>query len=206
MEITNRKEHWEKVYGTRQPDEVSWFQLYPASSMEFVKAFKLTRDTAIIDVGGGDSRFADSLLEAGFTDITVLDISAKAIARAQARLGKKAELVKWIVSDILDFKPGRLYGFWHDRAAFHFLNQEEHANAYVRIAEQGIAPGGFLVLGTFSDEGPEKCSGLEVQQYSEKSMSYKFEGGFERIRCKTEAHQTPFATTQQFLFCSFRKK
>lgn len=203
---TTKKEHWEKIYATKQPNEVSWTQVYPASSMEFVKLFDLKKDARIIDIGGGDSKFVDALLEEGFTNVTVLDISANAIERAKVRLGEKASKVNWVVSDVLDFVPTEQYDFWHDRAAFHFLIKETDADKYVNIATKGIANGGHLVLGTFSEEGPQKCSGLEIKQYSETSMSHKFEEGFERIKCKSEEHKTPFNTTQNFLFCSFKKK
>lgn len=203
METINRKEHWEKIYSTKQPNEVSWFQVYPKTSMEFVKLFDLSKTASIIDIGGGDSHFVDSLLEAGYTNITVLDISSHAIERAKLRLGKKAEQVKWIVSDITEFVPQEKYDLWHDRAAFHFLISEEQADKYVEIAHNGISDKGILILGTFSESGPKKCSALDIKQYSEKSMSEKFVKYFKRFKCITEDHQTPFNTTQNFLFCSF---
>lgn len=205
MEATERKSHWENIYCTKAENEVSWFQQYPKTSMSFVELFSLNKNSKIIDIGGGDSHFVDALLEAGFTDVTVLDISANAIERAKVRLGEKAGKVKWIVSDVTEFVPAEQYDFWHDRAAFHFLTDERLADKYVEIANKGIAQDGFLVLGTFSVNGPKKCSGLEIKQYSEESMSYKFEKYFKRVKCVTEDHQTPFNTTQNFLFCSFQK-
>lgn len=200
------KDHWEKIYATKNPNEVSWFQVYPKTSMEFVELFKLEKDAKIIDIGGGDSNFVNSLIEKGFTNVTVLDISENAIERAKKRLGEKASQVKWIVSDVTDFIPTEQYDFWHDRAAFHFLINEELVDKYVEIANKGIASNGFLVLGTFSENGPQKCSGLEIHQYSEKSMSHKFENGFQRMKCVKEDHVTPFNTTQNFLFCSFQRE
>lgn len=200
------KEHWENIYSTKNEKEVSWFQQYPKTSMDFVELFSLQKNSKIIDIGGGDSNFVDALLEAGYTNITVLDISAKAIERAKIRIGKKAELVKWIVSDVTEFKPDEKYDFWHDRAAFHFLTDESLADKYLEIANAGIAESGFLVLGTFSVSGPKKCSGLEIKQYSEASMSHKFEKYFKRFKCVREDHQTPFNTTQNFVFCSFKKE
>ena len=200
------KEHWEAIYSSKQEQEVSWFQPYPASSMQFVELFDLPYDANIIDIGGGDSHFVDALLEKGYRNIWVLDISALAIERAKQRLGNRAAHVHWVVSDIIDFVPPVLFDFWHDRAAFHFLTTEEAVARYVRIAESSILQGGILVLGTFSDKGPEKCSGLEIKQYSEASMSSRFEISFERIRCIEEDHLTPFNTIQNFLFCSFRRK
>jgi 2-polyprenyl-3-methyl-5-hydroxy-6-metoxy-1,4-benzoquinol methylase len=206
METVTRKEHWENIYCTKQENEVSWFQQYPKTSMSFVELFSLKKDSKIIDIGGGDSHFVDALLEAGFTNVTVLDISAKAIERAKIRLGKNADKVKWIVSDVTEFVPTEKYDFWHDRAAFHFLTEEAQADKYVEITNKGIAENGILVLGTFSVSGPKKCSGLEIKQYSEESMSGKFEKYFNRVKCITEDHQTPFNTTQNFLFCSFKKQ
>lgn len=202
----NNKEHWENIYSTKKSDEVSWFQPYPTTSMEFVDLFKLPVDSAIIDIGGGDSCLADALLEKNYSKITVLDISANAIDRAKKRLGEKADKVNWIVSDILEFIPKEKYDFWHDRAAFHFLTSEEKINQYVRIATNSINKNGILVLGTFAEDGPVKCSGLDIKQYNENSIASKFETDFRRIFCKTEVHETPFHTMQHFLFCSFQKK
>jgi 2-polyprenyl-3-methyl-5-hydroxy-6-metoxy-1,4-benzoquinol methylase len=205
METLQKKEHWENIYSTKTENEVSWFQQYPKTSMEFVGLFSLKKDSKIIDIGGGDSHFVDALLEAGFSNVTVLDISSKAIERAKIRLGKSAEKVKWIVSDIIDFVPEEQYDFWHDRAAFHFLTEKTQADKYVEIANKGISGNGILVLGTFSVDGPKKCSSLEIRQYSEESMSGKFEKYFKRVKCITEDHKTPFNTIQNFLFCSFKK-
>lgn len=206
METVIAKEHWEKIYSTKQATEVSWFQQYPKTSMEFVELFDLPTNAAIIDIGGGDSNFVDALLDKGFKNVTVLDISANAIERAKSRLGDKANLVKWVVSDITDFKPDQQYDFWHDRAAFHFLTNEENVNTYIEIATSAIKPEGILILGTFSENGPKKCSGLDIKQYSEYTMSAKFENDFKRIKCITEDHTTPFNTIQNFLFCSFIRK
>jgi len=206
MDSSIKKEHWENVFTTKQETEVSWFQPYPKTSIEFVKLFNLPFDANIIDIGGGDSHFVDALLEEGYQNIWVLDISENALSRAKKRLGEKANKVNWVVSDIIDFIPTVTYDFWHDRAAFHFLTTEENINKYVGIAEKGIKTNGILVLGTFSETGPTKCSGLEIKQYSETSMSSRFELSFDRVKCITEEHQTPFNTTQNFLFCSFKKK
>ena len=206
MDINVKKEHWENVFTTKQETEVSWFQPYPKTSIEFVKLFNLPFDANIIDIGGGDSHFVDALLEEGYQNIWVLDISENALSRAKKRLGEKENKVNWVVSDIIDFIPNVTFDFWHDRAAFHFLTTEENINKYVGIAEKGIKTNGILVLGTFSETGPTKCSGLEIKQYSETSMSSRFELSFDRVKCITEEHQTPFNTTQNFLFCSFKKK
>lgn len=202
----NTKMHWEKIYRTKAEDQVSWFQPYPKKSMEFVELFNLPLTANIIDIGGGDSHFVDALLAKGYQNIWVLDISANALERAKNRLGEKASIVHWIVSDVAEFIPPVHFDFWHDRAAFHFLTTEDKIYKYVSIAENAIKQNGYLILGTFSENGPKKCSGLEVKQYSEVSMSARFEIAFDRIKCIQEDHKTPFNTIQNFLFCSFQKK
>ena len=202
---TQEKLHWEKIYSTKGETEVSWFQQYPKTSMEFLELFKLPLAANIIDIGGGDSRLVDVLLGKGFQNIWVLDISANAIERAKHRLGEKAFKVNWIVSDITEFEPSVQFDFWHDRAAFHFLTTEEKIYKYVSIAEDAIKKDGYLVLGTFSENGPKKCSGLDIRQYSERSMSARFEVSFKRIKCVQEPHTTPLNIIQNYLFCSFKK-
>lgn len=200
------QQHWDKLYSTKAEDEVSWFQPYPKTSMEFVELFNLPLNANIIDIGGGDSHFVDAMLDKGYKNIYVLDISVNAIERAKQRLGTKASKVHWIISDITEFKPSVQFDFWHDRAAFHFLLTEDKIYKYVSIAENAIKKDGYLILGTFSENGPTKCSGLEIKQYSEASMSARFEVDFNRIKCIQEDHTTPFDTVQNFLFCSFQKK
>lgn len=204
MNISEQK-HWDKVYSTKAEEELSWFQLYPKTSMEFVELFNLPLTANIIDIGGGDSHFVDALIDKGYQNIWVLDISARAIERAKQRLGKKASRVNWIVSDIIDFESSVRFDFWHDRAAFHFLTTEDKIYKYVSIAEDAIKKDGYLILGTFSESGPTKCSGLDIMQYSEASMSARFEIAFDRVKCVQEDHLTPFNTAQSFLFCSFKK-
>jgi len=200
------KEHWEKLFATKGENEVSWFQPYPKTSIEFLELFKLPLTANIIDIGGGDSNLVDVLLDKGYKNIWVLDISANAIEKAKKRLGEDANNVHWIISDVTEFVPPVQFDFWHDRAAFHFLTTEENIGKYVSIAEHAIKKGGYFLLGTFSEQGPQKCSGLEIKQYSEASMSARFEISFERIKCIHEDHMTPFNTVQNFLFCSFKKK
>ena len=200
-----QKEHWEHIYASKAGEEVSWFQPYPATSMAFVELFSLPLTANIIDIGGGDSHFVDALLNKGYQNIWVLDISASALERAKIRLGAKGVNVHWIVSDIIDFQPPVQFDFWHDRAAFHFLTSEDNIYTYVALAEKAIKKDGYLVLGTFSDQGPHTCSGLDIKQYSEASMSARFEIAFERIKCIREDHITPANTRQSFLFCSFKK-
>ena len=205
MEVSEQQ-HWNKVYGTKAENEVSWFQPYPKTSMAFVALFDLPLTANIIDVGGGDSHFVDALLDKGYQNIWVLDISDIAIEKAKQRLGAKAANIHWIVSDVTTFTPTVQFDFWHDRAAFHFLTSEDKIYQYVFTAENAIKKDGYLILGTFSENGPEKCSGLAIKQYSETSMSARFEVAFDRIKCISEDHTTPFNTVQNFLFCSFKKR
>lgn len=206
MENFNRKKHWENIYQTKPLNEVSWYQPTPETSLSFIKEFNIPKTARIIDVGGGDSFFADHLLALGYEDITVLDISEAALERAKLRLGENAAKVKWIVSDAANFEPTEKYDFWHDRAAFHFLTQEEEIEAYLQIVQKGLSEQGILVIGTFSEQGPTKCSGIEIKQYSAQSMEEKLKKFFQKIDCKEVNHETPFNTLQQFIFCSFKKR
>jgi ubiquinone/menaquinone biosynthesis C-methylase UbiE len=205
MEKFDRKKHWENIYLTKELKDVSWFQPNPATSLDFFKLFNVPLTAKVIDIGGGDSLLVDHLLELGYKDISVLDISAVAIERAKQRLGDKSKLVKWIVSDAVSFKPTEKYNFWHDRAAFHFLTDEQEISHYLDTAQQFIHPDGILVIGTFSEQGPKKCSGIDIKQYSETSMTDRLKKFFEKIKCITVDHKTPFETIQNFVFCSFRK-
>lgn len=200
------KEYWENIFRSKSEKEVSWFQEYPKTSMEFIELFKLPVTANIIDIGGGESHFVDALLEKGYQNIWVLDISSNAIEKAKQRLGARASQVHWVVSDITELVTDVVFDFWHDRAAFHFLTTEDSIYKYVSIAEDAIKKDGYLILGTFSEKGPEKCSGLEIKQYSEASMSARFEIAFDRIKCIEVNHTTPFNTIQNFVFCSFQKK
>jgi 2-polyprenyl-3-methyl-5-hydroxy-6-metoxy-1,4-benzoquinol methylase len=208
MEMKDQLEtmrHWDKVYETKAENEVSWFQPYPKASIMFVELFDLPLDANIIDVGGGDSYFAEALLDKGYQNIYVLDISAKAIEKAKQRLKERASKINWIVSDIIEFKPPVQFDLWHDRATFHFLTSEDKISKYVSVAENTIKKNGYLVVGTFSENGPEKCSGLQIKQYSEESMVIRLKDVFNKIKCVREDHVTPFNTVQNFLFCSFQK-
>lgn len=205
MENFDRKKHWENIYQTKDLKDVSWYQPTPATSLDFIKQFNLKTTDKIIDVGGGDSFLADHLLDLGYTDITVLDVSASSLERAKQRLGNRASKVKWIVADASGFEPTEKYDFWHDRAAFHFLTDEQEIANYLKTASQNINPEGILVIGTFSEQGPAKCSGINIRQYSETSMTERIMPYFEKINCITVDHQTPSGSIQNFIFCSFRK-
>lgn len=200
----NRKDHWEHVYGTKQPSEVSWTQDVPHTSLAFIHSFSLPKTSRIIDIGGGDSKLVDHLLDEGYENIAVLDISEQALQRAKKRLGDRANQVEWIVSDITQFNPQKSYDVWHDRATFHFLTTTEEIQRYLATARKTVKS--YMAIGTFSDAGPKKCSGLDIHQYSESELQQTLETGFEKLKCITEDHVTPFNTTQNFLFCSFHKK
>ena len=201
----NRKKHWENIYQTKNLDEVSWYQPKPETSLSFFEKYKIHKGANIIDVGGGDSFLVDHLVALGYQNITVLDISEKAIEKAINRLGDKAHLVKWIVEDVIGFIVSEKYDVWHDRAVFHFLTNKKEIRLYSEIAANNIIKNGLLIVGTFSDKGPEKCSGIEIKQYSEKALAVQFQSSFNKLECFTIDHQTPFQTSQNFTFCVFEK-
>lgn len=199
----SKKKHWETVYETKNPDQVSWTQEIPKTSLNFIHSFGLDKKAKIIDIGGGDSKLVDFLLEEGFENITILDISQKAIEKAKLRLGSKANKVNWIVSDITQFTPTTQYDIWHDRAAFHFLTSEVDIDKYVEIVNNSVSK--YVIIGTFSENGPQKCSGLEIKQYSQETLTKLFQKDFQVIECFNEDHTTPFDTKQNFIYCSYKK-
>ena len=201
----NTQKHWNRIYATKTPEQVGWTQDMPKSSLDFVRYFKLPGTASIIDIGGGDSKFVDCLIDMGFQDVTVLDISERALQRAQARLGENAKKVKWIVSDVTDFTADHAFDLWHDRATFHFLTTEREIEKYISRAKNAVRNNGYLTIGTFSEKGPDQCSGLKIKKYSEESLQQQLEQGFKKLRCFTEDHITPFKTIQNFLFCSFQR-
>lgn len=205
MEEFNRKNHWETIYDTKSLNEVSWYQPVPETSLEFITS-NAKKDDAIIDIGGGDSFLADHLLELGYTNVSVLDISEKAIERAKTRLGEKSEQITWIVSDITHFAPTQKYMVWHDRAVFHFLTTPSDIEKYTEIAAAALNDHGKMIIGTFSESGPNKCSGIEIKQYSANLLQETFKKDFDCIDSHFENHTTPFDTVQNFIFCSFAKK
>lgn len=197
------EKHWETVYRTKSPDEVSWTQKKPQTSLDFIHSFGLDKEAKIIDVGGGDSNLVDFLLDEGYEHITVLDISAKALQKARERLGERAKKINWIVGDITEFEPWETYDVWHDRAAFHFLTAPSQIEKYLDTVKTTVK--GFVVMGTFSDKGPKKCSGLEIAQYSEEKMDDLFKDRFDKVKCLKEDHMTPFGAAQNFIFCCFKR-
>lgn len=200
----DKKPHWDNVYETKSPNEVSWTQENPKISLELIRQTNLPKNAKIIDIGGGDSKLADCLLKEGYKNITVLDISSKALQKAKERLGKLAVNVKWIVCDINDFQPEESYDLWHDRAAFHFLNDQREIENYKSITADYVSKS--LIMGTFSKSGPKKCSGLDIVQYDEQDLQLIFNKNFDLIKSISSDHVTPFSNIQNFQFCSFKKK
>ena len=197
----NAKSHWEDIYKRKMPNEVSWTQEIPQTSIDFIKSFDLPKNAEIIDVGGGESKFVDYLLSKGYENITVLDISKNAIEKAKKRIGVNSDKVKWVVSDINEFIPNNKFDFWHDRAVFHFLTNQESILKYSKMVSSYARN---FVVGTFSTEGPKKCSGLDICQYDEISITKTFETpNFKKVESKRVNHETPFGTIQNFIFCSF---
>jgi len=203
--MEERKAHWDKIYASKQPSEMSWNQEYPQTSLDFIHQAHLDKQSHIIDIGGGNSKLVDYLLEEGFENIAVLDISEEALKKVKERLGEKAVKVNWIVSDIIDFQPKEFYDYWHDRATFHFLTTEPQIIQYLSTAKKAVKENGYVTIGTFSKDGPNKCSGLDIKQYSEETLTAELEDGFEKVKCINEEHKTPLNTMQHFLFCSFRR-
>ena len=199
------KEHWELVHSQKKENEVSWFQLFPLESIKFIKNLKLSLNDNIIDIGAGESRLVDNLLEMGFRNIDVLDISKSAISKAKKRLGVKSSLINWIVCDINNFKPIKKYKLWHDRAAFHFLRKEIEINNYVDLASSSISKNGKMIIATFSSNGPEKCSGIRVSRYNLESIKKQFNNYFILDNHLITNHSTPFNTIQEFIFTNFSK-
>jgi 2-polyprenyl-3-methyl-5-hydroxy-6-metoxy-1,4-benzoquinol methylase len=200
------KEHWEDVWTRKKSNQVSWYQEHPKTSIDLILSTNPSKDTRIIDVGGGDSNLVEKLLDLGFKDITVLDISAKALERAKERLGKSAGMVNWIECDVRKFDANDRYDVWHDRALLHFLTSEDDLKNYVELTKKHVKEGGHLILSAFSTNGPMMCSGLDTKQFSEESMRKLFSEGFELIKSFEEEHKTPFGVGQIFIYTVFRKK
>jgi len=194
------KAHWENIYSTKAFEEVSWYQKSPENAIAALHRASLSKDAKIIDIGGGDSFFVDYLIEAGYRDITVLDISQNALDRAKSRLGKKRDKVTWICSDITHFQPEQTYDFWHDRAVLHFLRNEEDQISYKKNLLKATAKKSFISLAAFAKDGPLKCSGIEVQQYDPKDLELFLGDSFETLESFKLEHPTPFGTVQQFSF------
>lgn len=200
------KEHWEKVYSTKAVDEVSWFQEHAELSLKLIKNADIPRAASIIDVGGGASTLVDDLLANGYENITVLDLSAAALAKAKARLGDRATSVQWIEANVIEaVLPAQAYDVWHDRAVFHFLTTPDERHAYVQAVLRAVKPGGLVIVATFAEDGPTKCSGLPVMRYNADELHAEFGEPFLLLGHEKEAHRTPGGNEQKFVYCFCRK-
>lgn len=200
------KEHWERVYSTKAPDAVSWFQEHAELSLRLIRDTGVPHSASIIDVGGGASILVDDLLLDGYTALTVLDLSAAALSAAKRRLGPRAAGVQWVEANITTAAlPARAYDIWHDRAVFHFLTTRAERHAYVEAVLRSVKPGGHVIVATFDEDGPAQCSGLPVMRYSANELHAAFGPSFALLRHEKEEHRTPFGTVQKFVYCHFRK-
>ena len=204
MNDVSRQRHWENVYATKGESEVSWFQETPALSLELIRLVGSIQNSGIIDIGGGASRLADCLVSQGYQDVSVLDLSAAALASARSRIGDNAKQVTWIAADVTTWEPSRTYDVWHDRAAFHFLTDPNDQAAYVARLRHALRLGGHAIIGTFALDGPERCSGLAVSRYDANSLAATLGGGFKLIDTLRHEHTTPRGVTQRFQFSTFR--
>ena len=199
--------HWENIYQQKDPERVSWFRPHLEQSLHFIETACLARDSAIIDVGGGASTLVDDLLSRGYSNVSLLDLSETAINAAKRRLGDRANAVHWIVGDVCAVDlPAHSFDFWHDRAVFHFLVEEDARKRYVQAVRHALKPGGHIVVATFGPQGPEKCSGLDVLRYDADRLHGEFGDAFVKLGSATEQHVTPAGTEQQFIYCYCRAR
>jgi trans-aconitate methyltransferase len=207
MATTPPQKHWDAVYTDKRPEEVSWYQPTPTASLDALDRFGCGSGEALIDIGGGASTLVDALLARGWSDVTVLDIAAPALAAAQARLGAAAAArVHWEVADITAWQPPRAYAIWHDRAVFHFLTRPNQRTAYVSALSAGLAPGGLAIIATFALDGPEKCSGLVVERYDAARLSATLGPDFALEASWRDEHVTPWGAVQAFTWGVWRKR
>ncbi|MDA9423075.1 class I SAM-dependent methyltransferase [Bradyrhizobium sp. CCBAU 53380] len=204
--MSDRSAHWDHVYATKGEAEVSWYQDSPAISLAMIRAATCDLDAPIIDIGGGASRLVDALLQDGYRDVSVLDLSVNALEVAKKRIGAGASMVDWIVADATSWRPAKSYDVWHDRAAFHFLTDPRDRAAYVERLRSAVASGGQVIIGTFAPDGPEKCSGLPVQRHDSASLAAELGPEFELMETRRETHHTPWNSTQAFQFSRFRRQ
>ncbi len=202
----DRQAHWQQVYETKATDAVSWYQPVPQPSADLLQLAGADAESGIIDIGGGASTLVDWLLDNGFRDVTVLDLSDAALAAARARLGDAASGVSWIAADVTRWRPARLYDVWHDRAAFHFLTDPGDRAAYLHRLRSALRAGGHAIIGTFAPDGPEKCSGLPVERYDAKSLAATLGDGFRLVDSCRHDHVTPWGSVQRFHFGTFRRE
>lgn len=205
MQSEDRQAHWETVYTKKGENEVSWFQESPAQSLELISELGASRDTTIVDIAGGASRLVDSLVAKRFKAVTVLDLSEAALKTAQARLGRDAASVRWLVADVTTWEPSQEYDVWHDRAAFHFLTEDKDRAAYVARLRRALKVGGHAIIATFALDGPEKCSGLPVVRYDADRLRQTLGPEFRLVHTLRHEHATPWGSQQAFQFSVFRR-
>jgi SAM-dependent methyltransferase len=206
MIATDRKDHWEHMYSTKAETAVSWYQDEPRLSLELIGAVAPAAGGRIIDVGGGTSVLVDKLLDLPFAEIAVLDISETALGKARARLGERAERVRWVVTDVAETPDLGTFDVWHDRAVFHFLTQASDRRAYAGLARQTVSEGGHLIIASFADEGPKQCSDLDVCRYNAETMAAELGEGFSLVREAKETHTTPWGSRQAFFYGVFQRR
>lgn len=199
-------EHWDAVYTNKAEADVSWYQPETQATLQIVETAAPNKNAAILDAGAGDARLLETLANKGYADLTALDISQAALNRAQARMGAAANQIKWVCADLREWRPDRQYDVWHDRATFHFLNDEASAGAYANLVARAVIPGGKLIVGGFAEDGPEKCSGLRVRRYDETGLREVFEPAFELEKTERYVHQTPSGALQHFLVGIFARR
>lgn len=203
----DRKNHWEAIFDSKRSHELAWHQSHLALSLELIQATCLSDTASILDAGAGDSTLVDDLLAAGFSNLAVLDVSTSAIQRCKSRLGQRAERITWIAGDITQVDlPAQAYHLWHDRAMFHFLTDPLERGLYVLAARRALAPGGYLIVATFSPEGPQNCSGLPVMRYNPSTISREFGSHFALLQSRLETHRTPWGGAQSFQYCLLQKE
>lgn len=204
--MTDERAHWQSTYAERSPEKVSWFEPRPQRSLELIQAANVGHDASILDVGGGASSLATHLLSAGYTDLTVTDISPAALEHARAELGSAATQVRWIEADIRTHQFDRSYALWHDRAVFHFMVSPADRESYLAVLRRTLPPGGNLVIATFGPQGPTQCSGLPVQRYSAEALQQVLGAGYELVSSSLATHETPSGASQQFLYAHLRRR
>ncbi|MBW1786842.1 MAG: class I SAM-dependent methyltransferase [Deltaproteobacteria bacterium] len=204
--IRNRKDHWEYVYKKRLPNEVGWYQAHPESSLKLIKNIRAGTDSAIIDVGGGTSKLSGLLLDQGYKQLAVLDISGTSIEKAKSQLGEKSNRITWIEADVTKYRFMEQYDVWHDRAVFHFLTEAEDRKGYINSLNQALKLDGHLIIATFGLDAPLKCSGLSVVRYSPETLHNELGDNFNLVESFVENHVTPSGVRQNFVFCRFIKR
>lgn len=199
-------EHWTRVYETKKPEEVSWYQPSAEVSLALVAESGVPSTAAVVDVGAGASTFVDGLLDRGFSDVTLLDLASPALEATRARLGARAAAITTVVGDVTAWSPPKSYGLWHDRAVFHFLVDPAQRAAYREVLGKALAPGGTAIVATFAADGPEKCSGLPVQRYSIEALAEELSPVLELVSSRAQVHTTPWGSSQSFVYGLFRRR